>query len=135
MIAQIDPEVWLGRIKRLDVLREIFIMNIIFFIANCLLNYQQVRQCLDDTISEMTNNLDKHHTIRERKQSIHSLIRFHKSIQKLCNILSSCDEKKITSKPDVLERAATEFNQLNFHFSRCQVDLTKEQISVSITVD
>lgn len=78
----------------------------------------------------MTSNLDKHKEIRERKQSIHSLIRFQRSISKLCDILNSCDTSNINLKPDVLERAATEFNQLIFHSNRCQSDLTKDQTKV-----
>ncbi|XP_058802585.1 conserved oligomeric Golgi complex subunit 2 [Phymastichus coffea] len=89
----------------------------------------QVQQTLDNTISEMTENLDKHKEIRDRKQNIHSLIRFHKSISKMCNILNSCDMTKINLKPDVLERAATEFNQLKFHTSRCKSELSTDQIS------
>lgn len=80
----------------------------------------------------MTNNLDKHKEIRERKQSIHSLIRYQRSITKLYNILSSCDTSNMNLKPDVLERAATEFNQLIFHSNRCQSDLTKDQTDVRI---
>ncbi|OXU29997.1 hypothetical protein TSAR_008943 [Trichomalopsis sarcophagae] len=95
----------------------------------------QVRQSLDDTITEMTNNLDKHKNIRERKQSIHSLIRFHKSITKLCNILCSCDTLKVPLKPDILERAATEFNQLKFHLSRCKSDLSTEQTNKMSEMD
>lgn len=78
----------------------------------------------------MTNNLDKHKEIRERKQSLHSLIRFHKSISKLSNILNSCNTSEVTLKPDILERAATEFNQLKFHTSRCISDLSVEQTNV-----
>lgn len=94
---------------------------------------QQIRQTLDDSISEMTENLDKHKELRDRKQSIHSLIRFHRSISKLCNILNSCDASKVTPKPEVLERAASEFNQLEFHSSRCKSELSAEQISVRNT--
>ncbi|XP_011505049.1 PREDICTED: conserved oligomeric Golgi complex subunit 2 [Ceratosolen solmsi marchali] len=89
----------------------------------------QIRQCLDDTILEMTNNLDKHKEIRERKQCVNSLIKYHKSISKLSNILTLCDTPENVIKPDVLERAATEFNQLKFHTNRCQSELTTEQIN------
>ncbi|XP_014225281.1 conserved oligomeric Golgi complex subunit 2 [Trichogramma pretiosum] len=96
---------------------------------------KQVKQCLDDTITDMTNNLDKYQNIRDKRQSIHSLIRFHKSITKLADILSSCDKNINTSKPDVLERAAMQFNQLKFHFSRCQGDLSSDYISKMSDLD
>ncbi|XP_014216039.1 conserved oligomeric Golgi complex subunit 2 [Copidosoma floridanum] len=95
----------------------------------------EVKKCLDDTIAEMTENLEKHKKIREKRQSIHSLIRFHKSVSKLSNILSSCDASSVSLKPDVLERAATEFNQLKFHSNRCKSDLTQEQLNKMTELD
>lgn len=80
----------------------------------------------------MTSNLDEHRHIRERKQSLHSLIRIHKSISKLSSILSAGNSIENPIKPDILERAATEFNQLKFHTSRCNADLAIVQNEVRI---
>ena len=96
---------------------------------------QQVRQYLDDAISEVTSNLDEHRHIRERKQSVHSLIRIHKSISKLSSILSAGNSIEDPIKPDILERAATEFNQLKFHTSRCNADLAVVQNEVRISLN
>lgn len=89
-----------------------------------------MRQYLEDAISEVTANLDEHRNIRGRKQSLHSLIRIHKSISKLSSILSVGNTEEQPIKPDILERAATEFNQLKFHTSRCSADLTTDQNEV-----
>lgn len=105
---------------------KIFDLSINFFFL-----VQQVRQCLDNTIAEMTTNLEKHKEIRDKRQCIQSLIRFKKSLEKLTCILGSCNVLSVDLKPDVLERAATEFNQLNFHSNRCTSDLSQEQIKVS----
>ncbi|XP_043467121.1 conserved oligomeric Golgi complex subunit 2 [Leptopilina heterotoma] len=95
----------------------------------------QVRQYLEDAISEVTANLDEHRNIRGRKQSLHSLIRIHKSISKLSSILSAGNTAEQPIKPDILERAATEFNQLKFHTSRCSADFTTAQNEKSAELD
>ncbi|XP_051158118.1 conserved oligomeric Golgi complex subunit 2 [Leptopilina boulardi] len=95
----------------------------------------QVRQYLEDAITEVTSNLDEHRNIRGRKQSLHSLIRIHKSISKLSSILSVGNTSEHSIKPDILERAATEFNQLKFHTSRCSADFTVIQNEKSEELD
>ncbi|XP_012267688.2 conserved oligomeric Golgi complex subunit 2 [Athalia rosae] len=97
----------------------------------------QVRQTLDDMINEVASTLNERCQIRERKQSLQSLAHVHDSIAKLSNILvkkSTADQKKedqIKLDSDLLERAATEFNQLKFHISRCKTDLTEARIKRS----
>ncbi|XP_043272378.1 conserved oligomeric Golgi complex subunit 2 [Venturia canescens] len=81
----------------------------------------QIRQTLDDATNEMSDRLEEHRKIREYKQSLHSLGRVYKSLAKLSLILATCE-----LKPDMLERAATEFNQLKFHSSRCQDNIGQE---------
>ncbi|XP_046424496.1 conserved oligomeric Golgi complex subunit 2 [Neodiprion fabricii] len=94
----------------------------------------QVRQTLDDMINEVTSTLNERCLIRERKQSLQSLAHVHDSITKLSNILvkkntsNSKDKEQIKLDSDLLERAATEFNQLKFHISRCKTDLTEARI-------
>lgn len=95
----------------------------------------QVRQYLEDAISEVTSNLDEHCNIRGRKQSLHSLMRIHKSISKLSSILSARNTMEHPIKPDILERAATEFNQLKFHTSRCSADFAVVQNEKSAELD
>ena len=66
--------------------------------------------------------------LEKKKQYIHSLIKYHESISKLHSILNFCDTSKATLKLDVVERAATEFNQLKFHTYCCKAHLsTKEE--------
>jgi hypothetical protein len=80
----------------------------------------------------MTSNLDKHKEIRKRKECTNSLIKYHKSIAKLSNILNLYDIPEAVLSPDVLERATIEFNLLKFHINRCKSNLTTEQINVCI---
>lgn len=87
---------------------------------------------MEDAIEEITTALEKRHQIRENKRSLHSLIRIHKSIVKLSSILliESSDHQQCT-EPDILERAATEFNQLKFNLSRCKTEMSQDQHAVS----
>ncbi|XP_015595629.1 conserved oligomeric Golgi complex subunit 2 isoform X2 [Cephus cinctus] len=87
----------------------------------------QVRQTLDDAITELTIALINHQRIRERKKSLQSLARVYKSIAKLSQILATSTTTAGSLKPDLLERAATEFNQLKFHTSRCKSDIAPIQ--------
>ncbi|KAK0086234.1 hypothetical protein PV325_003542 [Microctonus aethiopoides] len=75
----------------------------------------QICQTLDTATKEMTNGLEEHRRIREQKQCMHSLGRVYKSVAKLKQILESNFVKL-----DTLERAATEYNQLRFHMTRCK---------------
>ncbi|CAG5107799.1 Similar to COG2: Conserved oligomeric Golgi complex subunit 2 (Homo sapiens) [Cotesia congregata] len=75
----------------------------------------QICQTLDTATEDMENGLKEHQRIRDLKQSMHSLGRVYKSASKLKLILESH-----VIKLDILERAATEFNQLRFHMTRCK---------------
>lgn len=79
--------------------------------------------------------MEKRHQIRERKRSLHSLIRVHKSIEKLSQILSSDCKEDECLEPDILERAATEFNQLTFHASRCKSEISNNHEKVDFSID
>lgn len=91
-------------------------------------------------IDEVTNTLNQRCQIRERKQSLQSLAHVHDSIEKLSNILvkkstaNSKDEEQTKLDSDLLERAATEFNQLKFHISRCKRDLAEARIEVLLEI-
>ncbi|XP_017890474.1 conserved oligomeric Golgi complex subunit 2 [Ceratina calcarata] len=82
----------------------------------------QVRQTLDDEIMAITDNVNENKKIREYKQSIFSLQHIYKSLNKLYSILSLTTFLDSPAKIDILEQAAAEFNQLQFHVSRCKLD-------------
>lgn len=75
----------------------------------------QICLTLDNATTEMTNRLEEHRCIREQKQCMHSLGQVYKSIAKLKQIMESH-----AIKLDTLERAATEYNQLRFHMTKCK---------------
>lgn len=75
---------------------------------------QHVQQNLDEAMSEITVLLEKHKKVRDKKQILKSFSRIHLSLKKLKSILSEDD-----LNPMLLERAAAEYNQLQFHLSKC----------------
>ncbi|XP_063976879.1 conserved oligomeric Golgi complex subunit 2 [Diachasmimorpha longicaudata] len=77
----------------------------------------QIRQTLDTATVEMSEGLNEHRRIREEKQCMYSLGRVYKSLAKLKVILGGNASHQ--HQLDRLERAATEYNQLKFHSSRC----------------
>lgn len=91
----------------------------------------QIKDTLDAATIDMANGLDDQIYIKQQKQCMHSLGRVYKSITKLIQILETVDIKL-----DKLERAATEYNQLKFHASRCRDylsnDITKNIESLEI---
>ncbi|XP_057339274.1 conserved oligomeric Golgi complex subunit 2 [Microplitis mediator] len=81
----------------------------------------QICQTLDTATKDMENGLQEHQRIRNLKQSMHSLGRVYKSVSKLKLILESH-----VIKLDILERAATEYNQLRFHMTRCKEYISED---------
>lgn len=81
----------------------------------------QICQTLDTATKDMENGLQEHQRIRDLKQSMHSLGRVYKSVSKLKLILESH-----IIKLDILERAATEYNQLRFHMTRCKEYISED---------
>ncbi|XP_034944246.1 conserved oligomeric Golgi complex subunit 2 [Chelonus insularis] len=81
----------------------------------------QICQTLNAATTEMANGLEEHRKIREMKQCMHSLGRVYKSVAKLRSIL-----QLHSLKLDILERAATEFNQLRFHMTKCKKHISQE---------
>lgn len=130
-LGQLREEFMVSRIDLIYLVSYLWL-----FVRTGVLWLKQVRQTLDDMINEVTSTLNERCHIRERKQSLQSLAHVHDSIAKLSNILvkkraaDSKDEDQIKLDSDLLERAATEFNQLKFHISRCKADLTDARIDV-----
>ncbi|XP_075226990.1 conserved oligomeric Golgi complex subunit 2 [Lycorma delicatula] len=74
----------------------------------------QVQQNLDEAMSEISVLLEKRKKVREKKQILKSLSRINISLKKLKDILHEEDLNSM-----LLERAAAEYNQLQFHVSKC----------------
>lgn len=72
-------------------------------------------------MAEVMYQLEQHRKIRERKRSLNSLNRVHTSVKKLTSLFVSSEQ---TLSPLILERAAAEFNQMQFHISRCKDNLS-----------
>ncbi|CAL7940909.1 unnamed protein product [Xylocopa violacea] len=87
----------------------------------------QVRQTLDDEIIAITHNISENERIRDNKQSVYSLQHVYTSLNKLSSIISLKSFLDSPNKIDVLEQAAGEFNQLQFHMSRCKLNIINEK--------
>ncbi|XP_014249061.1 conserved oligomeric Golgi complex subunit 2 [Cimex lectularius] len=88
----------------------------------------QVRFSLDSAMSEISNHLVLRHELREKKRSLRSLSRVHVSLKKLKTILSSSTEGDSSVNLLLLERATTEFCQLEFHVQKCRKDLSQNDL-------
>ncbi|XP_076757318.1 conserved oligomeric Golgi complex subunit 2 isoform X1 [Xylocopa sonorina] len=87
----------------------------------------QVRQTLDDEIMTITHNISENERIRDNKQSVYSLQHVYTSLNKLSSIISLKAFLESPNKIDILEQAAGEFNQLQFHVSRCKLNIINEK--------
>ncbi|XP_043265322.1 conserved oligomeric Golgi complex subunit 2 [Colletes gigas] len=87
----------------------------------------QVRQTLDDEIAAVSNNINEKKKIREYKQSLFSLQHIYKSLNKLSSVLSLNAFLESPTKIDILEQAAAELNLLQFHMSRCKLDIINDK--------
>lgn len=87
----------------------------------------QVQQILDDEVVTITHNINENKKVRDYKQSIFSLQYIYKSLNKLTSILCLNTFLENPLKIDILEQAAAEFNQLQFHMSRCKLNITNEK--------
>lgn len=94
--------------------------------------WQQVQQTLDDEVATITHDVNENKKVREYKQSIFSLQHIYKSLAKLSSILSLNTFLESPVKIDILEQAAAEFNQLQFHMSRCKLNIMNEKREVHV---
>ena len=99
---------------------------------------------LDEAMENLSFNLDQRRQIRARKRSLQSLARVQSSLTKWSVLLHLSEdgsrggeEKEAERKqerlhldPGLVERAASEFNQLQFCISKCENDLTKSHKQV-----
>lgn len=99
---------------------------------------------LDEAMENLSFNLDKRRQIRARKRSLQSLARLQSSLTKWSVLLylsedgsRGGEENKTERKqerrhldPGLVERAASEFNQLQFCISKCENDLTESHKQV-----
>ncbi|KAJ4444222.1 hypothetical protein ANN_06013 [Periplaneta americana] len=91
----------------------------------------QVKLNLDEAMEDLSFRLDQRRQIRARKRSLQSLARVQSSLSKWSTLLhldESDNEKnaeRLQLDPGLVERAASEFNQLQFCISKCEKDLTE----------
>jgi len=103
-----------------------------------------VKLNLDEAMENLSFNLDQRRQTRARKQSFQSLARVQSSLTKWSILLHLSEdgnrggeEKEAERKqerlhldPGLVERAASEFNQLQFCISKCENDLPESHRQV-----
>lgn len=96
---------------------------------------------LDEAMEDLSFRLDKRRQIRARKRSLQSLARVQSSLSKWSTLLHLDEdgkgEEELERKqerpqldPGLVERAASEFNQLQFCISKCENDLAESHKKV-----
>lgn len=95
----------------------------------------QVKLNLEEAMEDLSFRLDQRRQVRARKRSLQSLARVQSSLSKWSVLLhldeNSKDEELERKKerppldPGLVERAASEFNQLQFCISKCENDLAE----------
>ncbi|PSN46904.1 hypothetical protein C0J52_15286 [Blattella germanica] len=89
----------------------------------------QVKLNLDEAMDELSHRLDQRRQIRAQKRSLQSLARVQSSLNKWSGLLHLEEDEKYVQQlqlePGLVERAASEFNQLQFCISKCESDLTE----------
>lgn len=85
---------------------------------------------MDGAADDICNQLTYRRELRERKRSLKSLNRVHSSLKRLKLLLCTTESNE---KPNmrVLERIVSEYNQIQFHISRCQNDISESDLQVS----
>lgn len=90
-----------------------------------------VRSILGDNMNELSECLKQKQQLRNMKKSLKSLGRVNESLEKLSEMLEVNDDSSI--RPEMLERAAQEFVQMQFNINCCEKYLNeniKERIDV-----
>lgn len=99
---------------------------------------------LDEAMENLSFNLDQRRQIRARKRSLQSLARVQSSLTKWSALLhlseddskggeekeTEINQERLHLDPGLVERAASEFNQLQFCISKCENDLTESHKQV-----
>lgn len=99
----------------------------------------QVKLNLDEAMENLSFHLDQRRQIRARKRSLQSLACVQSSLTKWSVLLHLSEDdnrggeekeaerkqKRLHLEPGLVERAASEFNQLQFCISKCENDLAE----------
>jgi len=106
-----------------------------------------VKLNLDEAMENLSFSLDQRRQIRARKQSLQSLARVQSSLTKWSVLLHLSEDgsrggeerkqERLHLDPGLVERAASEFNQLQFCISKCENDLTdshKQVIGITCAI-
>ncbi|KAJ8865696.1 hypothetical protein PR048_033216 [Dryococelus australis] len=86
---------------------------------------QQVKLALEETRGEVLLLLERRQQLQSTKRSLQSLATVQSLLRKLVELLKPCDDKEF---PSLVERAALQFNELQFHMSRCQSYLSTDDV-------
>jgi hypothetical protein len=99
-----------------------------------------VKLNLDEAMEDLSSHLDQRRQIRARKRSLQSLSHVQSSLSKWSVLLHLDEnskneelERKIERPlldPGLVERASSEFNQLQFCISKCENDLAERHKQV-----
>ena len=93
---------------------------------------QQVKLNLDEAMEDLSCRLDQRRQLRARKRSLQSLARVQSALNKWSELLHlDGEDGNVQLDPGLVERAASEFNQLQFCISRCEADLTENHKQVT----
>nr|CAD7454847.1 unnamed protein product [Timema tahoe] len=83
----------------------------------------QVKLSLEEAMGDLSSLLEQRRELRAKKRSLQSLTHVHSSLNKLRELLKLHSEDKPILPANLVERAASEYNQLQFNISKCQQHL------------
>nr|CAD7256483.1 unnamed protein product [Timema shepardi] len=83
----------------------------------------QVKLSLEEAMGDVSSLLEQRRELRAKKRSLQSLTHVHSSLNKLRELLKLHSEDKPVLPANLVERAASEYNQLQFNISKCQQHL------------
>ncbi|XP_077290778.1 conserved oligomeric Golgi complex subunit 2 [Arctopsyche grandis] len=86
-----------------------------------------VNECLTEAMKELSGRLEQRRILRERKKSLQYLSQTQSSLQKLSKILNIDNVSKEDITQELIERASSEYNQLQFTITKCESFITSEQ--------
>lgn len=78
-----------------------------------------MRECLSEAMKELSGRLEQRRHLREKKRSLQYLSQTRASLQKLSHILFLNNDSNPVITQDLIERAASEYIQLQFTYSKC----------------
>ncbi|XP_067013705.2 conserved oligomeric Golgi complex subunit 2 [Anabrus simplex] len=81
----------------------------------------QVRSTLEEAMTDVSAKLEERRQLRVRKRSLQSIATVRNLLQKLNALLQTESEELL--EPELVERAASQYNQLQFSISKCEEHL------------